>query len=133
MNSRLEFALGLAKKAGAVRCGTESVREEIRSSKSKLVILAEDASANTKKRVVDCCAHYGVRLYTPAITSEALGHAVGSRALIAAVSVARHHIAVLVEGALNGMADQSPTAEVPDGSAAKSKGKTEDSELPEES
>ena len=41
--------LGLAVRAGQVKGGAEAVRQSIRGGKSRLVILAEDASEGTKR------------------------------------------------------------------------------------
>ncbi|MFB1081070.1 YlxQ family RNA-binding protein [Jeotgalibacillus sp. JSM ZJ347] len=52
--------LGLATRAGKVISGEELVVKEIRNSKAKLVLLSEDASANTKKKVTDKASYYQV-------------------------------------------------------------------------
>lgn len=54
--------LGLARKAGRLISGTENCEKAIRSNKAKLVILAEDASANTKKKFFDMCSYRKVCL-----------------------------------------------------------------------
>ncbi|MBO7208592.1 MAG: ribosomal L7Ae/L30e/S12e/Gadd45 family protein [Clostridia bacterium] len=77
--------LGLAKKAGLLADGTESVVTSVRGNKSKLVILAIDASPSTVKKVTDKCSYYKVKLVT-AGTMSVLGNALG-RELTACVSV----------------------------------------------
>ncbi|MDZ5711761.1 YlxQ family RNA-binding protein [Jeotgalibacillus haloalkalitolerans] len=52
--------LGLATRAGKVISGEELVVKEIRNSKAKLVLLSEDASANTQKKVTDKASYYHV-------------------------------------------------------------------------
>ncbi|TFE03459.1 YlxQ family RNA-binding protein [Jeotgalibacillus sp. R-1-5s-1] len=52
--------LGLATRAGKVISGEELVVKEIRSNKAKLVLLSEDASLNTTKKVTDKAAYYRV-------------------------------------------------------------------------
>ena len=52
--------LGLAKRAGKLICGEDMVLETIRSGKAKLVIIATDASDNTKKMFKDKCAYYNI-------------------------------------------------------------------------
>lgn len=100
MKSKLEFALGLAKKAGAVRCGTETVRGEVRSGRASVVLIACDASDNTKKRLFNCCEHYGVECRQVALTTDTLGEAVGSRGLVSAVALAHHGVSRLAIDAL---------------------------------
>ncbi len=56
--------LGLATRAGKVISGEELVVKEIRNSKAKLVLLSEDASANTKKKVTDKASFYQVPVRT---------------------------------------------------------------------
>ncbi len=68
--------LGLAKRAGKVVSGEFSVEKAIRSGKAYLVLLAEDASANTKKNFTDMCTYYKIPLVFTG-TKETLGHAIG--------------------------------------------------------
>lgn len=68
--------LGLAKKAGKVESGSFCVEKAVKSGKSYLVLLAQDASSNTKKDIENMCAYYKV----PCITygnKESLGAAIG--------------------------------------------------------
>ncbi len=78
--------LGLAKRAGKVSTGTFICEKAIKSKTAKLVILAEDASANTAKAISDACSYCNVRLIKCALKSD-LGHAVGAQADRAVVSV----------------------------------------------
>ena len=76
LNGRIYSLLGLAQKAGKARSGEFAVEKSISSLKAHLVVIAEDASENTKKQYRDKCAFYEV----PAIefgTKEALGRAIG--------------------------------------------------------
>ncbi|MDD3706368.1 MAG: ribosomal L7Ae/L30e/S12e/Gadd45 family protein [Clostridiaceae bacterium] len=52
--------ISLANKAGKLVTGEEGVRNLIRSSKLKLLIISEDASDNTKKRMSNSAAFYKV-------------------------------------------------------------------------
>lgn len=51
--------IGLAMRAGKVISG-EELMDAIRKNKVSLVIVAEDASENTKKRYRDKCTYYGI-------------------------------------------------------------------------
>lgn len=76
--------LGLANRARKVISGEELVIKEVRNGKAKLVLLSNDASANTEKKVTDKCSHYNVPLEVVE-NREQLGHAIGkdSRVVIA--------------------------------------------------
>ena len=54
--------LGIAMRAGALSLGEDGVLKAIASGKAGLVLVDDGASANTKKRFGDSCAHYGVQL-----------------------------------------------------------------------
>ena len=47
--------LGLAKKAGRLEIGEEPVGAACRARRARLVLLAQDAAPNTRRR----CAHFG--------------------------------------------------------------------------
>lgn len=68
--------LGLAKRAGQVVSGEFSVEKAVRSGKAYLVIIAEDASANTRKNFTNMCTYYKLPLIFTG-TKETLGHAIG--------------------------------------------------------
>lgn len=68
--------LGLAKRAGKVVSGEYSVEKAGKSGKAYLVIVAEDASANTRKNFTDMCTYYKLPLIFTG-TKETLGHAIG--------------------------------------------------------
>lgn len=68
--------LGMATKAGKVASGEFSVEKSVKSGKSYLVIVAEDASDNTKKMFTNMCSFYNVPIYFYN-TKEILGHGIG--------------------------------------------------------
>ena len=73
--------LGLAARARKVISGEELVIREIRSGKAKLVLLASDASANTKKKIQDKCTYYNVEFHVFGDRYD-LGHATGKEARV---------------------------------------------------
>lgn len=82
------MALGLAKKAGKLICGAPMVCEAVASKKKpELAVLSTGASENTKKKLRDKCAYYGVRLYELDAAPEDISRAIGGRASTAAVAV----------------------------------------------
>ena len=74
-NKKLSM-LGLARRAGKVVSGEFSVDKAVKSGKAFLVLVAEDASANTKKNFTDMCTYYKVPICFTG-TKETLGHAIG--------------------------------------------------------
>lgn len=68
--------IGLTMRQGAVESGSFSTEKSVKSGTAKLVILAEDASENTKKDFTDMCKYYHVPLCVFG-TKDTLGHAIG--------------------------------------------------------
>ena len=66
----------LAARAGAVKSGEFSTEKSVKSGKGFLVLVAEDASENTKKKFRNMCTFYEVPLYFLS-DKEALGRAMG--------------------------------------------------------
>ena len=93
--------LGLAAKAGAIASGEFSTEKSVKEGKAFLVIIAEDASENTKKNFRDMAAYYGVPMYTYS-NKEMLGHAIGKE-LRASVAVNHEKFAVNIEDKIKSM------------------------------
>ena len=68
--------IGLATKAGKTAGGEFLTEREVKSGRAALVIVAEDASENTKKKFNDMCRYYQVPIYTIG-SKEELGRAIG--------------------------------------------------------
>ena len=77
--------LGLSARAGKIASGEFAAETAVKSGKAALVIVAEDASANTKKLFHDKCSFYEVPVFDYG-TKETLGHAIGKE-LRASVAV----------------------------------------------
>ena len=75
--SRAYNMISLAKKAGKIRSGEFQALEAVEKNKAKLLILAEDASDNTKKRFSDKCSHRSIPLMVFG-TREKLGKVTGT-------------------------------------------------------
>lgn len=52
--------LGLAYRARKLTYGTTNVIKSIRDGNAKLIIIASDASDNTKKKITDKCKYYNI-------------------------------------------------------------------------
>ena len=73
---RIFGLLGLAAKAGKVQSGEFSVEKAVKSGRTFLVIVSEEASENTKKMFSNMCTDYEVPYYEFGGKGE-LGHALG--------------------------------------------------------
>lgn len=67
---------GLAARAGKISSGAFSVEKAVKSGKAYLVVVAEDASANTRKQFQNMCEYYQVPVLVMA-DKERLGHSIG--------------------------------------------------------
>ncbi len=79
---KLRGLLGLARRAGALRSGTENTLSAVRAMSAGLVLLDGAASGNTRKRIGNACAAYHAPLAE--LESGLLGDAVGSPGSITA-------------------------------------------------
>ena len=114
---KLLSLLGIARKAGRVIIGTEMVCDEVRRrghaghyeeedeknvpvpetqsgkphKQCGCVLIASDASANTKKRILNACAHYQVRAFVAPVTTAQLSDRLGKTGAVAAAAVFDRH------------------------------------------
>jgi len=68
--------IGIATKSRNIVSGEFSTEKAVKENKAALVIVAEDASDNTKKMFTNMCAFYKVPIYFFGDKNE-LGHAMG--------------------------------------------------------
>lgn len=68
--------IGLAQKAGKVAAGEFLTEKAIQEKRASLVLISEEASANTKKKFIDSATYYSVPVYLFG-GKEELGHAMG--------------------------------------------------------
>ena len=74
-NNRVLSLIGLATKAGKTVSGEFSTEKSVKTGKGLLVIVAEDASENTKKKFRNMCSFYEVPIFFS--DKESLGRAMG--------------------------------------------------------
>ncbi len=86
VNKKALSFLAIIAKAGKIASGEFSTEEAIKSGKAHLVILAEDASNNTKKHFSDMCTYRKVP-YFELGTKDEIGHMIGKefRASVAVI------------------------------------------------
>lgn len=70
--------LGLAARGRKLVSGEFMTEKAVKEGSARLVILAEDASDNTKKMFGNMCEFYQLPLYTMS-NKELLGHAIGKQ------------------------------------------------------
>ena len=87
--NRVLSMIGMSTKAGKIASGEFATEKEVKCAGAWLVLIAEDASENTKKKFQNMCDFYEVplRFYGD---RETLGHAIGKEF--------RASLAVLDEG-----------------------------------
>lgn len=73
---RVLSMLGMAARAGKIESGEFSTEKAVKSGRGRLVIVAEDASGNTKKMFTNMCKYYEIPLVIFG-TKEELGHWIG--------------------------------------------------------
>ncbi len=76
--SKVLSLIGLAMKAGRIASGEFCTEKEVKSGGAALVIIADDASENTKKKFKNMCDFYHVPIcfYRD---KDTLGHAMGKQ------------------------------------------------------
>lgn len=88
-NDKVISLIGLAERARKVASGEFSAEKAVKSGTAYLVIVAEDASDNTKKNFSDMCTYYEVPISIYG-RKEFLGHGIGKEM--------RASLAILDEG-----------------------------------
>ncbi|MBQ8292170.1 MAG: ribosomal L7Ae/L30e/S12e/Gadd45 family protein [Bacilli bacterium] len=76
MNKKSLNYLGIAKRSGNILCGTDMVVKSLSGGKIKLILLASDASANTKDKIIKKAYFYEIPVMET-FTSSDLSKAVG--------------------------------------------------------
>ena len=77
MNDKALGLLGLMRRANAVQIGEVNTGKAVRAGKAKLVVLADDASANARKRAEGFVYGRGVPIMTIPYLKEQISAAVG--------------------------------------------------------
>lgn len=99
-NDRILSLIGLATKGGKTASGEFMTENKVKARKAKMVIVATDASDNTKKEFRDMCSFYKVP-YAEYGTKDELGHAMGKE-MRASLAVTDEGFARSLAGLLKG-------------------------------
>lgn len=100
--SKVLSLISLATKAGKTVSGEFCTEKEVKSGRAFAVVVAADASENTKKKFKNMCEFYKVPIYFYA-DKDTLGHAMGKEF--------RASLAILDEGFAKGMKKHMSTEE----------------------
>lgn len=100
--SKVLSLISLATKAGKTVSGEFCTEKEVKSGRAFAVVVAGDASDNTKKKFKNMCEFYEVPIYFYA-DKDTLGHAMGKEF--------RASLAILDEGFAKGMKKHISTEE----------------------
>ncbi len=76
IHNKILSLLGLAMRGRNLKSGEFQTESSIKDGSAKLVIVAEDASNNTRKLFTDKCSYYKVPIYIYG-TKESIGAAIG--------------------------------------------------------
>ncbi|MCT4595627.1 MAG: ribosomal L7Ae/L30e/S12e/Gadd45 family protein [Anaeromicrobium sp.] len=76
MKNKIYSMLGLAQRSGNLMTGEDTCLMDIKKGKINLVIVADDASENTKKKFKDACAYRNIKFLVYGEREE-LSHAIG--------------------------------------------------------
>lgn len=93
-NNNIGFALGLAQKAGKLASGDYAVKAALKAGKARLLVVAADASANSKKDVLFLAETFDVPV-AECLTRDELGWAIG-KAKRTAIVVLDNNFATMI-------------------------------------
>ncbi len=77
MTNKLLGFLGICEKAGKLFSGELPCEKSVKSGKTRLCLLASDASENTVKQFQDMCSYRGIPIRPLPLTKAELGRAIG--------------------------------------------------------
>ena len=96
MNKEILNFIGLMNRAGALITGTDMVINGVRSGKVKFVLLDNEVSENTLKKITDKCKYYNVSYIVMPVGTD-LGLAIGKASRKVVGITEQHFIKALKE------------------------------------
>ena len=80
--------IGLAMRAGKISFGANLTVSAIRShNKPSLVVVAKDASENTRKKILDSCSYHGVKIVESEYSGDEFAKTIGKTFDVMVVSI----------------------------------------------
>ena len=86
MNDKILTLLGFARKSGNLSFGADSVKESLKRSKAKLVIIASDISEKSRKEIRFFASQNNIPVIDTDYDIETLSHATGKKGGIISVN-----------------------------------------------
>ncbi|MBQ4561591.1 MAG: ribosomal L7Ae/L30e/S12e/Gadd45 family protein [Clostridia bacterium] len=107
---KLSRMLGLSARARMLSAGTDIACDSVRGGSAKILMVAYDASANTKKRAFNCAKFYETACYEIPIGQNDLGKYVGKKGAVSVISLNDRNMAKGIIKLLDEMseADKNP-------------------------
>ncbi len=85
MNDKILNLLGICRRAGKLTIGNDAVTDEAINGKASLVIVSNDVSQNTEKKLRNTCGRCRTQLLKLNRTRDELSGAIGKYCAVAAV------------------------------------------------
>ena len=107
---RLIRMLGLSARARMLSVGSDIACDSVRAGNARIVMVACDASQNTKKRAFNCAQYYETACYEIPIGQNDLGQYVGKKGAVSVLSLNDANMAKGIRKLLDEMseADSDP-------------------------
>lgn len=105
MKNKLMSMIGFAKKAGKIASGEGISLENIKKNKAKLVVLANDASENTAKRILDKAKYRNIAVLR-ILNRKEIGKAIGSEDRVV-ISITDKQFAESIKKIAGGMYEEN--------------------------
>lgn len=86
MNDRILGLLGLCRRAGKLTAGNDAVIDDVKNNRSKIVIITEDISKNTEKKMMLACHRLNVKILKLNRSQQELSNAIGKYCTVISVS-----------------------------------------------
>lgn len=109
VQNKIYSLLGLAQRGGHVASGEFMVENSVKAGKTHLVILAMDASENTRKKFSNMCAYREIPIMIFG-SKEELGRAIGKEMRVS-IAVTDHGLAGAILKQMNDFAKKREAAE----------------------
>lgn len=104
--------IGLAARARKITFGSEMTCDAIRAGKVSLVLMCDNASSNTAKKLISCCEQNGVECYRVPIDADALANAVGKNKPLMSVGVTDANLSVPVRNSILDLSNATSSQKV---------------------
>ncbi len=94
--------IGLCFKTGKMKFGTENVLNQIRSNNKPFsVYISNDISDNSKKKILNSCKYYKIKLFRLPVSGYELAHSIGKNSDVTTVSINDENICILLNNSFN--------------------------------